>query len=239
MIVYKATNLLNNKVYVGYTTKTLPERIAAHLNKANCLTQKTYTQAFKLALRKYGKDNFVWEELATCANKEEACLLEQKFIKELNSITPNGYNMTLGGEGGIPNQLVREKISKSVKEFHKKNPGYTSSFYLAKSTPAERSLRAKKAYLTKKENGYVRKSGYTQSRSSRQKMSITKGALNACIWYNINTGETIVASIVNMSTILKISRGTLDHIKHGRQKTSKTGWTFLTTFKNAKNIAWG
>jgi group I intron endonuclease len=234
MIVYKATNLLNGKVYVGYTTKTLSERIAAHLYKANCLTQKHYTQAFKLALRKYGKDNFAWEELATCESKGEVCLLEQKFIQDLNCMTPNGYNMTFGGEGGMPNEFVKQKISNSVKEFHKQNPGYTNSYYLAKSTPEERSLRAKKAALKKKESGYIWKTGFNLSEEAKQKMSVTKGILNCCIWYNIKTEETLVAPVLKMTQLTGVSKGSLNHLKNGRQKVSKTGWTFLTTVQNSK-----
>ena len=40
-----------------------------------------------------------------------ACQKEIEFIKLYNSITPNGYNMTFGGEGGIPNDDVKKKIS--------------------------------------------------------------------------------------------------------------------------------
>ena len=108
-IVYKFTNKITGKIYVGVTTKTLEERLFAHLNKANL--EKS---AFQLALKKYGKDNFNMEVIDTASSKEELFGKETKWIQELNCISPNGYNLTVGG-GGIVNMLpeIREKISKS------------------------------------------------------------------------------------------------------------------------------
>lgn len=227
MIVYKATNLTNGKIYVGYTTKTLSERITSHLSKANCLTQKHYTQAFKLALRKYGIDNFVWEELAICDSKEEACLLEIKFIKELNCITPNGYNMTFGGEGGIPNDFVKQKISNSVKNFHKQNPGYTTSLYLSKTTPEQRSLRGKKAAIKRKENGNACKPGFKLSEESKKKISSTKREKNKYTWYNFKTKIYLVTSISDMSDFTGLSAGTFSHLKNYRMNITKCGWLYV------------
>lgn len=227
MIVYKATNLINGKVYIGYTTKTLLERISAHVSKANCLTQKHYTQAFKLALRKYGIENFSWEELAICDSKEEACSLEMQLIQEFNSMTPNGYNMTFGGEGGIPNEFVKQKISNSVKEFHRQNPRYSISLYLAKSTPEQRSMRAKKAAEKRKENGCIYKSGFTMSIESREKMKSTKREKNACTWYNFKTKTFIVAAVPEMSELTGLSPGTFNHLKNDRLHITKCGWLYV------------
>lgn len=53
MIVYKATNNINNKVYIGITTKTLEHRKSIH--KKDSKTKDTY---FYKAIRKYGFENF-------------------------------------------------------------------------------------------------------------------------------------------------------------------------------------
>lgn len=108
-IVYKFTNKVSKKVYVGVTTKTLEERLFAHLNKAN--REKS---AFQTALKKYGVESFNYEVIDTASSKEELFEKETMWIKILNCVSPNGYNLTIGG-GGIVEMLpeIREKISKS------------------------------------------------------------------------------------------------------------------------------
>ena len=96
MIIYKATNILNNKSYIGLTTRTLKERKLEHLRHLDI--ENTY---FHKAIKKYGKDNFIWEVLNDTANTiEELQELEIKYIKELNTLSPNGYNISTGGEKG-------------------------------------------------------------------------------------------------------------------------------------------
>jgi hypothetical protein len=228
MIVYKATHKENGKVYIGYTSKTLDKRIYNHFKKSTNAKEKAFNQAFKLALRKYGRDAFTWEELFVCETKEDACAKEIEFIKEYNSVVPNGYNMTLGGEGGIPNEDVKKRISESLKKFNRDNPKYFVNKYMEKTTSEQRSEKAKKAWRTKKQKGFKPRSGFNVSQESRAKMSITKNNKNACLWYNIKTGETTIASSTLLSQITKTSFGALNHIKNGRQYATKTGWTFIS-----------
>ena len=56
MLIYKATNIINNKSYIGLTTRTLQERKLEHLRHTK--TENTY---FHRAINEYGKDNFLWE----------------------------------------------------------------------------------------------------------------------------------------------------------------------------------
>ena len=227
MIVYKATNLINGKVYVGYTTKTLDQRVKAHVSKANCLTQKYYTQAFKLALRKYGLENFSWEELIVCTTREEACEKEKEFIAKYNCITPFGYNMTLGGEGGIQSEEVKIKISNSVKLFHLNNPDLWANSTLANADREQRSLYAKKAAATRIKNGFKYKTGFTRSLESRERMKSTKREKNACTWYNFKTKTFVVAAVPEMSELTGLSTGTFNHLKNDRLHITKCGWLYV------------
>tara|TARA_R110000782_G_C14669905_1_gene398861 strand:- start:40 stop:696 length:657 start_codon:yes stop_codon:yes gene_type:complete len=95
MIIYKVTNKVIGKVYIGQTCKQLDERKRAHY-KSSRLGSTTH---FHRALSKYGVSHFDWEELVVCNSKEELNELERKFINEYDSFK-NGYNMTLGGDGG-------------------------------------------------------------------------------------------------------------------------------------------
>lgn len=94
MIIYKATNTINGKVYIGKTKNTLESRKSEHFRKA-----KNPKLLFHKALNKYGNDNFDWEVIYECGNEVELSNAEIKFISEYNSIE-NGYNLTTGGEGG-------------------------------------------------------------------------------------------------------------------------------------------
>jgi len=96
MIIYKAVNKINGKCYIGQTKKSLKKRIYVHIQGALARKNNGY---FHNAIRKYGKEFFDWEILCECSSKEEMDEREMFYIKEHNTMTPNGYNMTVGGEG--------------------------------------------------------------------------------------------------------------------------------------------
>lgn len=104
--VYKITNLINQKVYIGYTTRTMEERWKQHISCAYNPNTKdgSYEHALKRAIRKYGVSNFSIEQLESSDNKEYLSEREKYWIQYYNSCTmsPNGYgyNLTFGGDGG-------------------------------------------------------------------------------------------------------------------------------------------
>ena len=108
--IYKATNKINGKSYVGYSSDW-KSRKRLHKHNAD-KNKKSYP--FYNAIRKYGFDNFIWEVLYQSKDKihtlEE---MESFFIEECNTITPYGYNMKTGGEGGNLSLESRKKISNS------------------------------------------------------------------------------------------------------------------------------
>lgn len=90
--LYKVTNSVNGKQYIGLTERTLAQRWERHCAvKNNMLMHK--------AIRKYGVSAFTIEELCQVATLAEAAILERKFIAEYGTLSPNGYNITPGGEG--------------------------------------------------------------------------------------------------------------------------------------------
>jgi group I intron endonuclease len=96
MIIYKVTNLINGKIYIGITKKTLNNRKSNHLSNAKL---KKCNMVFHAAIRKYGSDNFKWETIDRCLFTESLIVLEKHYIELYKSKVPNGYNMTDGGEG--------------------------------------------------------------------------------------------------------------------------------------------
>lgn len=112
MIIYKVTNLINNKVYIGLTTRTFEERKKQHLREAINSNSKKY---FHNALRKYGNDNFIWEIIDVAETQEELNEKEIYWISLFNSYGKQGYNQTRGGEGASGykhSDESRKKMSK-------------------------------------------------------------------------------------------------------------------------------
>jgi group I intron endonuclease len=97
LFVYKITNTVNGKVYIGITTKSVRSRWKAHL--CNAFVKNVNYYLYK-AMRKYGKEAFLIETIHEAASLADLLEAEKRFITECNSYaTANGYNQTLGGEG--------------------------------------------------------------------------------------------------------------------------------------------
>jgi group I intron endonuclease len=114
MLVYKITNSVNNKVYIGITTKSLDYRWRGHLIQLRQDNQRTIYRA----MRKHGQENFSIEEIAQAVTTEELGLLEQKYILQYNSFGSGGYNMCAGGVGPLGlthSEETRNKIKVAVK----------------------------------------------------------------------------------------------------------------------------
>lgn len=106
--VYKITNLINNKIYIGaHSTSDLNDN---YLGSGKIISR---------AHKKYGKENFKKEILHYFKSKDEMYKKEREIVNEDFVKKSNNYNVKLGGEGGwdhCHNQETRDKISKSQKE---------------------------------------------------------------------------------------------------------------------------
>jgi group I intron endonuclease len=96
MIIYKATNIVNNKSYIGQSINSLKVRKASH----KCAALKDSNSYFHKAIRKYGWDLFIWEILYECNSIEELDSKETELIllHETHYLTGKGYNITKGGD---------------------------------------------------------------------------------------------------------------------------------------------
>lgn len=224
MLVYLATNLVNNKKYVGYTTKSLEERKKNHYYKSKSKNNKHYFYLLPLAIRKYGFNNFKWEVLFETDSITEVQEKEKYYIKHIKTISPNGYNLTIGGNGGIQSDETKDKISKSVKEYWLINK---EKHHWNKVSSKKRKEWSKKAWETKRKNGYIPKTGFKRSKETNIKQSKTKNELNKRKWVNLITGEEIYLSSKQMSEYTNLSVGVFNHLKNGRQKKTKCGWEYV------------
>lgn len=107
MIIYKITNKLNGKCYIGQTTQKLNRRLSMHR-----LTNKS---AISLALKKYGEQNFSISIIDAYNNITDLNNAEEYYIDFHNCLAPNGYNLTTGGGNRTVSDETRKKLSESHK----------------------------------------------------------------------------------------------------------------------------
>lgn len=115
MIIYKATNIINGKVYVGQTIHSLEKRKNQHERAYRYSHSKDFI--FSRAIRKYGKENFTWEIIDTSETLEELNQKEEMWILRLNSLASSGfgYNEKRGGNNHLHSERTKIKISRSQK----------------------------------------------------------------------------------------------------------------------------
>ena len=108
MIIYKITNKLNGKVYIGQTKRTLERRWKEHCcPKGGC-------PLLKRAINKYGKENFTVEQIDIATNQDELNKKEIYWIEYYKSANEEyGYNLSVGGEIGVFNEATHKKMSES------------------------------------------------------------------------------------------------------------------------------
>ncbi len=97
MIVYLIRNTVNGKGYVGQTIASLEHRWAQH--KTDARGRSTNSILHK-AIRKYGEDVFEFSVLAETDNLPELSALEIEHISKQGTLSPGGYNLTIGGQQG-------------------------------------------------------------------------------------------------------------------------------------------
>lgn len=99
--IYKITNLITNKVYIGETNRTISIRWKQHKSRAK---DPAYTEYLYLSMRKHGIENFIIEEIEQCL-PEERFNRETFYILQYNSLAPNGYNLVLSQNGPTPEMM--------------------------------------------------------------------------------------------------------------------------------------
>lgn len=125
MYIYKITNNLNGKIYIGQTIQTVEARFNDH-----CRNRKNKNSGIDAAIKKYGKENFSIETICEAKTLEELNKLEKYYIKFYNSTNSEiGYNLCEGGnntKGYHHTEESKKKMSKSRMGIFagEKNPFY-------------------------------------------------------------------------------------------------------------------
>lgn len=104
MIIYKITNTINNKVYIGQTIRSLSDRWKQHCRQKN-------ESLICRSIQKYGKENFTIEEIDGANSQSELNYLEEHHIYMNNSMSPIGYNLMTGGNHSTFSEETKSKMS--------------------------------------------------------------------------------------------------------------------------------
>jgi len=173
MIIYKTTNLINGKIYIGKDSKN----------------SKTYLGSgflLKKAISKYGKENFKKEILEIVDTSEKLDEREIYWIEFFDSIK-DGYNLTRGGAGGDTHSYRTDKmknetkeklkkriyspeiVSKRIKNLKKFKSGSEHPFFGKKQTD-ETKLKRRKTF----ENNGFPMEGKKISEETKNKISLSK-----------------------------------------------------------------
>ena len=113
-VIYKFQNLIDGKIYIGKTARTLSERLKEHLKESiPCYIDR--------AINKYGIENFDFDIIADADTEKELNKLEKFFIKFFGCKFPDGCNLTDGGEG-ILGYKAPSALSQRLSEQRKGRP---------------------------------------------------------------------------------------------------------------------
>lgn len=123
--IYKITNLITKKVYIGQTSWPCKQRWVRHKSAA----RSGVNNYLYRSIRKHGEDNFIVECIEIVETKEEADSREKFWIIELKSIDRSfGYNLKDGGEGRKLPESIKNKISQTNKQRFIDNPSLRKEY---------------------------------------------------------------------------------------------------------------
>lgn len=192
--IYKITNTINGKVYIGLTVEGFDKRYYGRGIIA------THNRHLKYSIEKYGVDSFVVEkEWDIAYSEEELDELEKYWIYIYNARNPKfGYNIETGGHNGRPNLETRKKQSASRKKYYQENP-VTNEQKIAISKRQKgkgNSFYGRKHSEEQKQKWSEQRKGKNKKRSysiMKPVICITTGEIficmkDACNKYNIDNG---------------------------------------------------
>lgn len=239
MKVYKITNIINKKCYVGITTRCISKRFKEHIEAG--LYDKTKNSPLHSSIKKYGKNCFKVDVLYTATDFIELCRMEQYYIKELNTMIPNGYNLLPGGHNNY--KLTDHHIMKISKPIKAENIKTGECFYFISLTEPN-----KRGYSSGSISTHIRDKtpykGYIWSHVLNEEYLQNKDKFNikkVANFYakNIKTGEVITVYYGEPVKKYGFSPHTYKRVlRKDKWRKSHRGWIFsYTPFENEPVLA--
>lgn len=195
MLIYKACNNINGKIYVGQTRKSLAQRRDAHLSRARAINARSNTPFYN-ALRKYGFANFSWCVVEEVPATSVLNSRETFWINSLSSFYPNGYNLMRESKNGLDlscystrkrakadasrprcSETTKIKISNTLKNKYKQE-GFDKvrAFKISESVKAK-GIRKPSKFISTFENKFLNvKEDYNYVSDWMRKRNISKAS---------------------------------------------------------------
>ena len=169
MDIYKITNVLDGKIYVG-KAKNYKDRFNTH--KKTALREGASSSHLYVAMRKYGVENFICEKIDESFTEEDLCRKEIFWIDKLDARNPDiGYNIAKGGNGGYTwSKLTDEEKAEirkclSIAMSGENNPMFGKNAYAGKTDEELKLISEKKSKsLTGKKRNDEQKKHYSESK---------------------------------------------------------------------------
>lgn len=186
MRIYTITNTINGKQYIGQTKGKLNKRFTNHVYAAN----RGSTSIIHNAIRKYGRDAFKIELLEECQSFEELDGAERKWIAELNTVTPHGYNIEEGGcrNRGSLSEATRAKLREAAK--HRSPEWYAKICYALRNRSDEWNRK-----LAESRKGHT---------PTAKQLAALEAGRRAGVWRHSQVGEDNGNSVLNWEKVSKI-----------------------------------
>jgi group I intron endonuclease len=152
-LIYKVTNLINGKEYVGQTKHTLKRRISHHKWRS----KKRSNTHFYNSIKKYGFDNFKFETLEE-ADNQNLDTREKYYIHKLNTLK-NGYNMNDGGRVTEITDDLRKIYSRAQKKRYTRQSERKAMSNLQSKWFIIENIKTKESFITFGLHNFCKKYG--------------------------------------------------------------------------------
>jgi len=218
--IYKITNQVNGKFYVGMTRKKLKYRFNNHCYDALIRNSNSY---FHKAIRKYGKENFIIEEVEVCEKN-----LPDREVFWISKLKPD-YNQTIGGDNGILGFRHTEETKNFLSEKRKgKYTGEKNPFY------GQHHTQKTKDKLSKMRKGQPSPCGFAGKYHKEESKSKTSQTLKK----NPNVKRIKVFQYDIEGNFLREFQSISDASKFVGTTPSNIKYTCEGKFKHCKGYKW-
>ena len=246
--IYKITNTVTGKCYIGETIQDYNRRWGKHINS---LKYKEGCPLLKASMKKHGIEKFTFEILIICFD-EDLVKYEKEYIKKYNSQVPNGYNILSGGQigqgmvGYKHTETTKDKIRQSGNIFRQNNPDHFETYRdkhkeaMSKvdiSNCVKNSQKFQKAMIEKRIGGHninlseeskkkiseSLKKYYQNADTKNRKKPIVNTLSNNKAVLQYTKDETFVNEYISISEAGRLSgvkKSNIDHVLAGRTKTA-------------------
>lgn len=209
-VVYKITNEINGKSYIGRTTQRLKVRMDEHI-RGNLVISR--------AIKKHGRENFTIKVLFRSDNFDDLNKQEKILVKAHDTLLPNGYNVVEGGYGTAGYKHKEEtklKMSQNRGRYYKED----NSFYKKKHTKEAR----------KKMSNYHK--GKKLTEEHKKKVALA----NRVKVINLNTKE-VFNSVLEAAASVGVAPSNITRVcKGGRKTAGGSGWLHYEKYKELKRL---